>query len=117
MHFVYELFVFNTFPADYNIMEKLNEGYLTTFRDEQTMTEVAYSEKGLVSYDDERAICDKTEYAMVHNLVSTGGYRRSRLMPLLLNIPPQNGYIIWELSGDIMPGTSDLAIARLTKLI
>ena len=52
-------------------MEKLNEGYLTTFRDEQTMTEVAYSEKGLVSYDDERAICDKTEYAMVHNLVST----------------------------------------------
>jgi len=56
-------------------MEKLNEGYLTTFRDEQTMTEVAYSEKGLVSYDDERAICDKTEYAMVHNLVSTSRHR------------------------------------------
>jgi chitinase len=45
------------------------------------MTQYAYSEKGMVSYDDERAICDKTEYAMDNNL---------------------NGYIIWELSGDLM---------------
>lgn len=35
-----------------------------------------YGKTGLVSYDDERAICDKTEYAQVHNL---------------------NGYIIWEI--------------------
>lgn len=85
LQFVYEWFIFNAFSTDYNIMEKLNEGYLTTFRDEQTMTEVAYSEKGLVSYDDERAICDKTEYAMVHNLVRTSStVLASRL--LLLNI-------------------------------
>ena len=88
-------------------MEKLNEGYLATFRDEQTMTEVAYSEKGLVSYDDERAICDKTEYAMVHNLVRTSRHR-SRITPFVaehpFSIPLQNGYIIWELSGDMMPG-------------
>ena len=49
-------------------MDKMNE--MTTYRDDQTMTEVAYSSTGMVSYDDERAICDKTEYAMVHNLVS-----------------------------------------------
>jgi chitinase len=54
---------------------------MTTVRDERTMTQYAYSEKGMVSYDDERAICDKTEYAMDNNL---------------------NGYIIWELSGDLM---------------
>ena len=40
---------------------------------------------GLVSYDDERAICDKTGYAIDNNL---------------------NGYIIWELSGDLMPDLS-----------
>jgi len=81
-------------PQYYNIMDKMNE--MTTYRDEQTMTEVAYSATGMVSYDDERAICDKTEYAMVHNL---------------------NGYIIWELSGDIMPDLStpllDAANAKL----
>ena len=34
---------------------------------------------GVVSYDDEQAICDKTDYAMKHNL---------------------NGFIIWEVSGE-----------------
>lgn len=38
-----------------------------------------------MSYDDELAICDKTEYAMDHNL---------------------NGYIIWEISGDLLPDLS-----------
>ena len=49
-------------------------------RDDQTMTQYMFGNTGMVSYDDERAICDKTEYAQVHNL---------------------NGYIIWEISGDL----------------
>ncbi len=60
--------------SDYNIMEKIDG--MTSIRDEQTMTQYAYGTTGMVSYDDERAICDKTDYAQVHDL---------------------NGYIIWEL--------------------
>ena len=60
------------------------------------MTQYAYSSKGMVSYDDERAICDKTEYAQVRGL---------------------NGYIIWELSGDMNDDLStpllDAANAKL----
>jgi len=40
-----------------------------------------YAGNGFVSFDDERAICDKTEYAMDNNL---------------------NGFIIWEISGDLL---------------
>jgi hypothetical protein len=40
---------------------------------------------GFVSYDDERAICDTTEYVIDRNL---------------------NGYIIWEISGNLMPDLS-----------
>ena len=75
-------------------MDKIDE--YTSYRDEQTMTQVCYGTTGMVSYDDERAICDKTEYAQVHEL---------------------NGYIIWELSGDLMPDLStpllDAANAKL----
>ena len=82
------------YPTDYNIIDKMNE--LTSVRDEQTVTQYVYGLKGMVSYDDERAICDKTEYAQVHDL---------------------NGYIIWELSGDLMPDLStpllDAANAKL----
>ena len=46
------------------------------------MTQYAYNDYGFVSYDDERATCDKTEYAMDQEL---------------------SGYIIWEISGDLMP--------------
>ena len=53
------------------------------------MTEYMYNSNGFVSYDDERAICDKTEYAMDNDL---------------------NGYIIWEISGDIL---SDLSTPLL----
>lgn len=77
-------------------------GGLTSVRDEQTMTQYAFygasgwSLPGMVSFDDERAICDKTEYAQEHNL---------------------GGYIIWELSGDLMPDLStpllDAANAKL----
>jgi len=61
----------------------------TTVRDPQTMTEYMYNSNGFVSYDDERAICDKTEYAIDNDL---------------------NGYIIWEISGDIL---SDLSTPLL----
>ncbi len=54
---------------------------------------------GFVSYDDERAICDKTEYVIDRSL---------------------NGYIIWEISGDLMPDLStpllDATNNRLNKL-
>ena len=85
---------------DYNIVEK--GGELTSVRDERTMTQYVYGKAAvdlpstLVSFDDERAICDKTEYAQVHGL---------------------NGYIIWEISGDLMPDLStpllDAANAKL----
>ena len=86
---------YHTTLTDYNIMDKIDE--LTTVRDEQTMTQYAYGSTGMVSYDDERAICDKTEYAQVHDL---------------------NGYIIWELSGDLMPDlTTPLLDAANAKLL
>ena len=47
-----------------------------------TSTQFAYNNVGFLSYDDPRAICDKTEYAMDEDL---------------------NGYIIWEISGDLLP--------------
>jgi chitinase len=82
---------------DYNIASKLS-GF-TSVRDEQTKTQYAYNSVGFVSYDDERAICDKTEYVIDRNL---------------------NGYIIWEISGDLMPDLStpllDATNNRLNKL-
>ena len=54
------------FHLDFNIVDKLSQ--FTSVRDTQTMTQFAYNANGFVSYDDERAICDKTEYAMNHNL-------------------------------------------------
>ena len=70
-----------------------------SLRDEQTKTQYAYSTSGFLSYDDERAMCDKTQYAMDLNL---------------------SGYIIWEISGDLMPDLStpllDSVNNRLNKL-
>ena len=57
----------------------------TTGWDEQTKTAYAYSSTGFLSYDDERAICDKTEYAVDNQL---------------------NGFIIWEISGDLLEDLS-----------
>jgi hypothetical protein len=83
--------------SDYNIASKLSA--FTSVRDEQTKTQFAYNSLGFVSYDDERAICDKTEYAINRNL---------------------NGYIIWEISGDLMADLStpllDATNNRLNKL-
>ena len=56
-------------------MDQIDDGW-TSVRDEQTMTQYMYGSTGMVSYDDERAICDKTEYAQEYDL---------------------NGYIIWEI--------------------
>jgi len=82
------------YAVDYNIVDK--KDVLTSSRDDQTMTQIASLSTGMVSYDDEQAICDKTEYAQVHKL---------------------NGYIIWELSGDMLPDMStpllDAANAKL----
>jgi hypothetical protein len=80
----------------YNIASKIS-GF-TSIRDEETKTQYAYNNFGFVSFDDERAICEKTEYAMDRNL---------------------NGYIIWEISGDLMPDLStpllDATNNRLNK--
>jgi GH18 family chitinase len=67
----------------YNIMSQLSS--MTSMRHEPSKTQYAYFSSaaggGLVSYDDEQAICDKTQYVMDNDL---------------------NGFIIWELSGDLM---------------
>jgi len=81
--------------SDYNIRRSMNE--FTRVRDEDTMTQYMFGATGMVSYDDERAICDKTEYAQVHDL---------------------NGYIIWELSGDMNEdGSTPLLDAANAKLL
>lgn len=68
-------------PQYYNILDKLPE--MISLRDDITKTQYAYFDDdtgGLISYDDQQAICDKVDYARKKNL---------------------NGYIIWELSGDL----------------
>lgn len=66
-------------PQYFNIVDKISQ--FTYVRDPITKTQYAYNNVGFVSYDDEQAICDKCEYAMDHSL---------------------NGFIIWEISGDIL---------------
>jgi chitinase len=42
---------------------------MTTVWDDESMTPVAYfANGGMVSYDDERSICEKTDYAIKNNL-------------------------------------------------
>jgi len=67
-------------PQYFNIVTKLPE--LVSVRHELTKTQYAYKPTGgMVTYDDEEAICDKTEYCLDWKL---------------------NGFIIWEISGDLM---------------
>ena len=50
-------------PQYFNIVDKLPE--LVSVRHEATATQYAYKDSslgGMVSYDDEQAICDKAEY-------------------------------------------------------
>ena len=63
-------------PQWFNLMERFDE--MTYVWDEETSTPIAYfddNKGGLVSYDDERSICMKTEYAIeesLHGFVSPG---------------------------------------------
>jgi chitinase len=71
-------------PQYFNIVSKLST--MTSVWHEPSKTKYAYfSSGGFVSYDDERAICEKTDYVIQNDL---------------------NGFIIWELSGDLMPDLS-----------
>lgn len=80
-------------PQYFNIYNKLP--YMIQMRDNKGKTQYAYTKRddpklppggemlpeGLVSFDDERAICDKVHYAQQNDL---------------------GGFIIWELSGDLL---------------
>ena len=86
-------------PQYYNIYNKLP--YMTQIRDNKSKTQIAYANldkqipegldkidsfaqtmsEGMISFDDERAICDKVDYVQRKNL---------------------HGFIIWELSGDML---------------
>ena len=53
-------------PDYFNIYKKLPE-LNTTFNNE-TMASFAFGHSGIVSFDDERSICFKTDYVITHNL-------------------------------------------------
>jgi chitinase len=86
-------FVDDGSPQYFNIINKLPN--LTSVRHELTQTQYAYKETGgLVSYDDEQAICDKAEYCLEHDL---------------------NGFIIWEMTGDLMADLSTPLLDTVLK--
>jgi chitinase len=67
-------------PQYFNIMDQMK--HMTYVWDDESMTPIAFFDSGgMVSYDDERSICEKTAYAIDNDL---------------------HGFIIWELSGDVM---------------
>jgi chitinase len=71
-------------PQYYNIMAQLPN--MNHIWDKRTWTDWAYfTSGGAVSYDSVNAICAKTQYAIENEL---------------------NGFIIWELSGDVMADLS-----------
>ena len=72
-------------PQYFNIVDRLST--MTSVRHDVSKTQYAFfnSGNGFVSYDDERSICEKTEYVINNNL---------------------KGFLIWELSGDFMPDFS-----------
>lgn len=73
-------------PQYFNIMDQIDR--MTVEWDQETGTPYAYfddSKGGLVSFDDEQSICLKTEYAIKEDL---------------------HGFIIWEISGDVMDDLS-----------
>ena len=53
-------------PDYFNIYKKLAE--LNTTFDNETMASFAFGHSGIVSFDDERSICFKTDYVISHNL-------------------------------------------------
>ena len=71
-------------PQYFNIVPQLSS--MTSVWDEKTFTQYAYfADGGLVSFDNENAICAKVQYVQEHELA---------------------GFIIWELSGDVMEDLS-----------
>ena len=68
-------------PQYFNIVDRLST--MTSVRHDASKTQYASfnSGDGFVSYDDERSICEKTEYVINNNL---------------------KGFLIWELTGDFM---------------
>lgn len=60
-------------PQYYNLQAKLDAGEMTSVRDDVTKTQYAYFNDGygLVSYDDQRSICDKAGYVLDNGL---GGF-------------------------------------------
>lgn len=67
-------------PQYYNILDRLPD--MTTVWDSKTWTPYSFFPAGgLVSYDNEASICLKVQYALENDL---------------------NGFIVWELSGDLM---------------
>lgn len=60
-HVISPFVITNVIILFQNIMDKINQ--MTSVRDEETKTQYAFfNNGGLVSFDDERSICDKTEY-------------------------------------------------------
>ena len=72
-------------PQYFNIVDRLPA--MTSVRHDVSKTQFAFfkNEHGFVSYDDERSICEKTEYAIANGL---------------------KGFLIWELTGDLMQDLS-----------
>jgi len=72
-------------PQYFNIEAKLSE--MEIERDAVSHTQMAWfpDGSGYLSFDDQQAICDKVEYVLNEQL---------------------NGFIIWELSGDVRPDLS-----------
>jgi chitinase len=80
-------------PEYYNIVGSLSQ--MTDVRDETTKTQYAYFPTGgVVSYDNTKSICEKTEYVQSNNL---------------------HGYLIWELSGDLMADLSTPLLDAMNK--
>ena len=73
----------NGVPQYYNIYKKLPD--ISSVFHEQSMTLVATTDKGIVSYDNEYSICLKTEYTIGMGL---------------------GGFVIWELAGDLLDDLS-----------
>ena len=60
-------------PQFFHIQDKLSDGTLISIRDDDTKTPWAYFSDGygMISYDDQRSICDKVEYVQTNGL---GGF-------------------------------------------
>lgn len=93
----------NNWESDYGIPQYFSIidrfGQMTSVRHDVSKTPFAFFNggSGFVSYDDERSICEKTEYVIDQDL---------------------KGFLIWELSGDLMPDlTTPLLDAVNEKLL